>query len=345
MSIKNSLSKIQLWVIVFSLGGMITACNLNNAQDITLDWEPEILAPLIKGNLGVLQQPNIQNVDFSINVPASSLGLDVYSGTVPLVPAFGPIDTIQRDYTVTDSSNSIIFESVEIDSVTANVSFTNPFPVSLSAGIRIIFRNQGSSTGLITHVTNRDIAPNETYTFQEQVLNVTLSANLEIALENVQSPGGTNVDFSNISDLTMNISLQISPVNAIVLAPNVSASFETIDNFDLGLGTEAENLEGNIILKHNNQTPVNLTVQAYFLAEDQTTIVDSLFQIPSPISAGDTATVTVSSTSLLNNLRNTKFIRFNTGFNTNGFTNSVRIDGSTQYDFQIIADVKVKLKN
>lgn len=345
MSIKNSLSKIQLWVIVFSLGGIITACNLNNAQDITLDWEPEILAPLIKGNLGVLQQPNIQNVDFSINVPASSLGLDAYSGTVPLVPAFGPIDTIQRDYTVTDSSNSIIFESVEIDTVTTNVSFTNPFPVTLSAGIRIIFRNQGSSTGLITHVTTRDVAPNETYTFQEQVLNVILSANLEIALENVQSPGGTNVDFSNISDLTMNINLQISPVNAIVFAPNVSASFETIDNFDLGLGTEAENLEGNIILKHNNQTPVNLTVQAYFLAEDQTTIVDSLFQTPSPISAGDTATVTVSSTSLLNNLRNTKFIRFNTGFNTNGFTNSVRIDGSTQYDFQIIADVKVKIKN
>ncbi|OJJ16164.1 hypothetical protein BKI52_35955 [marine bacterium AO1-C] len=331
--------------MIVSLGGIISACNLNNAQDITLDWEPEIFAPLIKGDLGVLQQPNIQNVDFSIAVPASSLGLDIYSGIVPIVPAFGPIDTIQRDYTVTDSTNNIVFESVEIDTVTANVSFTNPFPVALSAGMRIIFRNQGATTNLITHVTTRDVGPNETYSFQEQALNLTLNASLEIALENVQSPGGTNLDFNNLSDLTINISLQISPVNAIVFAPNVSASFETTDNFDLGLGDEAENLEGNLILKHNNQTPVNLSVQAYFLADDQTTVIDSLFQVPSPISAGDTATVTVSSTSLLNSLRNAKFIRFNTGFNTNGFTNSVRIDGSTQYDFQIIADVKVKLKN
>jgi len=345
MSIKNSLSMIRLWVIVVLLGGIISACNLENAQEITLDWEPEILAPLVKGDLGILQQPSIDNIDFSIAIPASSLGLDIYTGIVPLVPAFGPIDTIQRNYTVTDNTNNIIFESVEIDSVTANVSFTNPFPVSLSAGMRIIFRNQGTTTGLITHVTTRDVGPNETYTFQERALNLTLSTNLEIALENVQSPGGTNLNFNNLSDLTMDINLQISPVNAIVFAPNVSASFETTDNFDLGLGNEAENLEGNLILKHNNQTPVNLTVQAYFLADDQTTIIDSLFQIPSPISAGDTATVTVSSSSLLNSLRNTKFIRFNTGFNTNGFTNSVRIDGSTQYDFQIIADVKVKLKN
>ncbi len=345
MSIKNLLPQLHLWILIVSLGGVMSACNLNNNQDIMLDWEPEILAPLIKGNLGVLQQPNIQNVDFSITVPASSLGLDVFSGTVPLVPAFGPIDTIQRTYTVTDDDNNIIFESVEIDAVTVDVSFTNPFPVILSAGMRIIFRNQGTTTGLITHVTTRDIGPNETYNFQEQASNAILNANLVIALENVQSPGGTNVNFDNLGDLIMNVSLQISPVNAIVFAPNVSASFETIDNFDLGLGDEAENLEGNLILKHDNQTPVNLTIQAYFLAEDQTTVIDSLFQVPSPITAGETTTVTVSSASVLNNLRNTKFIRFNTGFNTNGFTNSVRIDGSTQYNFQIIADVKVKLKN
>lgn len=343
MSFKNTLSKLRLVVLSGILGGMFTACSLNNAQEVTLDWQPEILAPLVKGNLGVLQQPDIQNVSFSLTVPASSLGLDTFTGTVPLVPAFGPIDSIQREYSITDASNNLIFESVEIDSVEATASFTNPFPVPLSSGMRIIFRNKGASTNLITHTLNQDIAPNASYSLTELALNVTLQSNLEIALENVQSPGGNNVDFSTIGDLVLDVQLRISEVKAILIAPNVSTSFETLDNFDLGLGTEAENLEGNLILKHDNQTPVNIAVQAYFLADDKTTIVDSLFQTPSPINAKSTSSVTVSSTSLLNNLRNTKFIRFVTSFNTNGFTNSVRIDESNNYAFQIIADVKVKL--
>lgn len=345
MHIKNTLFYLRLWLFVGIIASLTTACNLNNNQDIQLDWQPEILAPIVKGTMGVLQQPDIENVDFSINIPATSLGLDAYTGIVPTVPAFGPIDSIKRYYTVTDANNQLVFESVEVDSITINTSFTNPFPVTLSAGMRIVFRNQGETSALVTHTTTRDIAPNATYAFDELVLDATLKADLEIGIENIQSPGGNNVDFSNVSDLTMNIKLTISAVKAITLAPNVSASFETTDNFDLGLGNEVENIEGSLILKHNNQTPVNLAVQAYFLADDQTTVLDSLFEVPSAISAGDTLSVRVSSTSLLNNLRNTKYLRFSTGFNTNGFTNSVRIDGATMYQFQIIADVKVKLKN
>lgn len=346
MSIKKRLLNLRLLIIIGLLGGFISACSLgNNNQDVTLDWQPEILAPLIKGDMGVLQQPDIQNVDFSITIPSSALGLDAFSGTVPIVPAFGPIDSIKRYHTVTDASNNLIFESVEIDSVTASSSFTNPFPVPLSAGMRIVFRNQGETTALITHTTTNDIAPNATYTFSELSLNVSLSANLEIALENVNSSGGSNVDFNSISDLTMAINLKISEVRAIVLAPNVSASFETTDDFNLGLGNEAENIEGSLIIKHNNQTPVNLNVQAYFLAEDQTTVLDSLFPTSSVVIPGDTSSERVSSTSLLNNLRNAKYLKFSTGFNTNGFTSNVRIDSATNYRFQIIADVKVKLKN
>ncbi|EAY26910.1 hypothetical protein [Microscilla marina] len=345
MHTKHALLSIRLWLFVGILGSLITACNLNNNQDITLDWQPDILAPIVKGTMGVLQQPDIQNVDFSIAIPASSLGLDGYSGTVPVVPAFGPIDSVKRTYTITDANNALIFESVEIDSIQISTSFSNPFPVALSAGMRIVFRNQGETNALITHTTTQEVAPNASYSFSQLVLSTTLNSNLEIGIENIQSPGGSNVDFSNISDLTMNIQLQISGITAITLAPNVSASFETTDNFDLGLGSEVENLEGSLILKHDNQTPLNLAVQAYFLADDQTTVIDSLFEVPSLISAGDTLSVRVSSTSLLNNLRNTKYIKFTTGFDTNGLSSSVRIDGATMYKFQLIADVKVKLKN
>lgn len=258
---------------------LFTACSKYNTDPKELPtWTSDWLLPLIKGKLAFENIKEISEVKTSFNVPSLDIGYPsgVNVNVPPLnISAVGPYK----------QSLSNWIHVVNFDSLEIMLSFQNVFPIAIGAGTKFSFRRSTNTNDpnniIYQHTIPNDIAPNQNYSFDINVINNFLTDTVYIFLEQFTSPGGNNITFS-ATPSKINVEIKVIDINRVELYPNKSLT--EIDTVDIDFskedtGTDTANY-GKINFFVDNALPINFYIQVYFLDPINSQIVDSLLDNP-----------------------------------------------------------------
>ncbi|HAI75370.1 MAG TPA: hypothetical protein DCM08_03910 [Microscillaceae bacterium] len=309
-----------------------------------LNWAPKLYTPLAKSTLSIQNIPGLQNQVFassSGNFNLAGGGVLGFTGTVPFVVPFSGASTTPATFNIGNNYVS----SFALDTLVFSGRLTNPLPITLNRGMRIVIRNVGQATPAIVHTTNRDIPANGTYTFSETALNVNLNDNLSLAIEDIGSPGSaTPVTFNPGTPLSVSYQFRFA-IGSITFLPNRSIPMQIDDSFRFNF-QNAQEITGDILLNKESNFPLSLQVQVLFLTGGS--IVGAVPPTGIAIAAGTPASPTfgqtrVSASDLLNQLKTADGIRVLAVFTTPA--TPATINKNSALRVQLTADAQVKLNN
>lgn len=307
-----------------------------------LNWAPKLYTPLAKSTLSIQNIGGLQNQVFAANSGSFNLsggGVLGFTGTVPFVIPFTGASTTPASFNI---GNNFV-SSFVLDTLVFSGTLTNPLPIVLSRGMRIVIRNVGQATPAIVHTTTSDIPANGTYTFSEAALNVNLNENLSLALENIGSPGSASpVTFTPGRPISVNYQFRFA-IGSITFLPNRSIPMQIDDSFRFDF-QNAQEITGDILLNKESNFPLALQVQVLFLTGS--TIVGAVPPAGIAIGAGTPTSPTfgqtrVSASDLLNQLKTANAIRVLAVFTTP--STPATINKNSALKVQLTADAQVKL--
>jgi hypothetical protein len=324
---------------IIVLLSVFSACNFNPDKQIVPAWSMDFLGPLVKAEI------NIQNINELADIHAvKRLTLsDLYSGpttgsvTIPpfvsptlgpfglnLTNAFGSAEIKSGDlyYTITDS--------LQVNVISCDILIQQGATTLLSNSTGPIAKNGGVYISPITNLAN-----------------MTLNSTINLTIKNFSSGGsGGVVTIDPGRKLIIEIYLKNVRVKTIYINGINSFSLADTSVFSIkGSNIPSQSVSGTFTAFFKNNIPLNFDLQVYFLDESQTQVLDSLFDNPNNILAGNAASQEVK---LVTQVNNTKIDHLNnssfalTQLTLSNATNST-IPDSLFLKMQIVGDLQIRL--
>lgn len=259
-------------VVLLSL--FLASCD----KKINLDkWEPDVLAPLLKGTATFKEVTDLRDKNFTQKVPAIDIGYTPFT-TVSVPPIkinfVGPYP-----YTISE-----YFSFVKVDSALFEIELFNMFPVPISQGTRVVFRSSpDTSTNaniFYSYTLTQDIPAYGAYPkFEDVVTNKTITTDIYLYLENFHSPGGNNVVFDSQPTL---VKFKLKFLSVFTVAINAGKEYSIGDTTAMEITDEIGSYDNNTAtgMLHffmNSSMPINFDFQMYFYDETKSIMLDSLY--------------------------------------------------------------------
>lgn len=311
------------------------------------------LLPLVKGDVNMQQIADVQHVELAADLAPDTIGYP--AATYPVVPPIalpplGPFPVEVADF----------LYDIQADVTDLAVTVTNHFPVPMGAGTSIELRNapdrSDPATLLFAATFAQQLDPGETFTATLSNEHVLVRDRLYIYVVNFNSPGGTNVTFSNAS-VPITLTMDIRSIDLVRIRTN--EEFVTSDTFDIRIGDDLDGhtdaAAGHVTVYADNGLPVNSSVQLYFY-DGAGVLLDSLFHDTFLVPGGQTDvnghTAQISSVNdtvpvdqdRLERLLDcrTGVLKFNV--NTNGYQGPfVAADAAANLHLQLVGDLKLNI--
>jgi len=255
---------------VILLIALIIGCKPINPEEI--DWKPEILAPFVKSNLEVYDFEELIFSGAEYNVEAGDLPIPGYAPNIP-IPFVPPIikESLPPDYL----NLSTFFNLIVVDSAAVKINLNNVFPIPIGANTKLTIRDSVSKELVTEHYVNRQVAPGENYEFDFLIFDKKLSQTLEIKVEEFNSPGGTNVTFTN-ETLVINVLIQFVNLDWVEVENNVNFIDTSYTDVDFNIDGGSDPFQGTLSLFLDNNFPSEFKLRLD-LYDDMDNFVYSLF--------------------------------------------------------------------
>lgn len=321
------------------------------------------LFPIAKGTLSLTSLKELKDKTYNVDIPAISIGQPV--GIVVASPGLnishvGPFPVEISPW----------LHRIDVDSLEIAVNLQNFFPIPIGAGTKISIRNTRDTSGNANVVTRvaitKDVPPGGFFGFDVQANNTSFGDSVYFVLDSFVSPPYANVTFSSTpSKLTA--TLKIIAASQIQIYSNKAFSsidtseFSAGDQDNLGSGTNGAisdtSVSGFINVFLDNALPANTSVQAYFLNDTKTQVIDSLFPSElsiagintdatgSPLSVNSSATRINVTRKRIENIKKAKYTVTKANLNTIGYTIPwVTANKNAKLTMQLTGDLNIKIK-
>ncbi len=222
-----------------------------------IDWKPEILAPVIKSNLGIYDFKDVIFSGSAYEIDAGDLTIDDYllDVEIPFVPALTNIP-LPPDYL----KLSDFFNIIVIDSAAITIDLNNVFPIPIGRDTKLTIRDSVSNELIAEHFITYDVPPGDNYEFDFYMFDKRISQTLEVRIEEFNSPGGSNVTFTN-QTLTINVFVQFVEVDWIEVNNDVSYSDTSYSAVDFSLDGNSDPYSGSLSLFLENNFPTEFRIR------------------------------------------------------------------------------------
>jgi len=242
------------------------------------DPQPEVdlLAPALKTRLDVNSSEQFVDL-FYLRV----LDARDFSQTSGVIPPFsfeslGPFELRNRGGD---------FLEARIRSARLTFDINNEFPFSLDAGVILVYSNELGEE-LIRHTLTEGLPAKGTLKgVQVDLNNAYLTEKLFLTLKNVRSPGTSRPVVLVNEQLSVSVDFENLDIESATFEPNKRYRVNQLSRLDLETLAPDE-YEGQLILRTTNSLPVPFRLQAYLVAADRITVLDSLFKSGPYVSAG-----------------------------------------------------------
>jgi len=321
----------------------LSACD--NNEDLI--WQPEILAPLAKGTLDISQEAVFSNVKVQYRTNSFNTGNSIVS-----FPSNTSTDNFRAfqngtSFALTVPLDPSRIQNIQLDSLTMYGIITNPLPITLLAGMEVVLVNTGETSPIITHIIQRDIAPNGKYTFIERSSNVSLANTYQVYFQKASSPGSTIPITFTENSVILDYELNFA-VNTVTFATNATSNLQIIEDFSLDFD-ESDELTGSIALNTTNTLPFTFQIQVFFFAEDKVTVLGSLSPTPITIAPGSSDNPNKESnvfeaSAVLSQFKDIKAVGVLATYTVGAGGSGVTVNKNDNLSFKIIADAQVKIK-
>ncbi len=327
------------FAISLVLLAFLSACN---SQYPKLNWQPAVVAPLVKGSLSAEQQFSIANQQFFVSAKLPT-------PPVVVVPPYGAFNNVSTPWNTVGYANSPATR-IGIDSLIVSGTIVNNTVIKINAGAKILIRNPNAPTNLLEILLANDLLPNTSTNFSKLKVGGELLPTFEISVANISSNGNsTPVAFGPTSGLDITFKMNLLKISYFDIAPNQKAAFDITNDFSIDKDAKTSVVSGKLDVFVKNAIPLNMLMQAYLLDENNATL-DSLFSAPLAIAAGNptaqtNAQSTITVQRVITNLDKTRYLRFKSAYSTVGATTDTRITPRTnRLDFKVIGDLNVLVK-
>lgn len=336
-------------ILLILLGGYGCGFRPNNVE--TPRWTTEILAPLVKAPLSSDEIVQLKDIAFSQEIKMSDLG--VPNGTYPVLPPTPPTSLPPFNVRTGADMASVTFASGKM-----TMMVQNNLPVNLKAGTTVSI--EAGTNVFFTHTLPNDINPGNTYvmTPEYDVTGKTISENVTLKVTNFASDGSSSpVTINGSEKLNVSFSIKGLKIQNIGLASNNNFELTDTSNFSItGSSIKTGEISGKFILFADNQMPVQMNVQAYFL-DSTKKVIDSLFTSTQMITAAtvdgsgfsnNTITSSINipvSTEKFEKIKPAKYLKSYARVSTGSGAPLVFIRNTDKLTLQLVADIKIKIEN
>jgi hypothetical protein len=254
-----------------------------------------------------------------------------------------------------------IIHLVEFDSLSFQVTLTNPFPFEIGDSTMITYRNENETSNesnvLFRWELSEDLLPYQSITRTQTVGRNYVGETIYAFIENFSTSGGSNLP---ISDNPMVIQTNFKLINIRNIELNPGQSLTSIDTIGIVIDLPDENeytetaSAGIATLYFDNALPVAQQFQGYFLRDNQ--VVDSLLVSPvaiapcandgqgNPLSIESSTSTATLSWDRLNNLSTCDKLVIHHFISTNpNPNNAIVANESCSLKVQLVVDVKINL--
>lgn len=323
-----------LWGISFLF--TLASCTFNN--DVKVDWQPRIVSPLVNGELGVFQQPDIQDISDVFVISASDV-FGAQRGTVPSLPALGPFNFVLNP---TKISNNDVIDEIGVSNVRITINLRNNMPVTMASGVVVALTNSGETTPFIEQTIDRTVAPGESIAVVIDRSTAVIKNTFVASLSNLNTvASSTPVTITNSSQIELRLQFDPPTVDYIQFVPNTTNTFETTVDFDTGLDENTDEVSGNLIVNLENQVPIDF-LMAINLLDASDNIISTIFNPTLNLTANQNTTETLNSQTIINNLKNAKKLQIVATFSPT--VQNRRIDNTAKLKYNLVADLQLKIK-
>jgi hypothetical protein len=239
------------------------------------------------------------------------------------------------------------------------MTIQNNLPINLKAGATITI--EAGTNVFFTHTLPNDINPGTTYTMNPEydVAGKTINENVTLKVTNFASDGSSSsVTINGSEKLTVSFSIKGLKVQNIGLASNNSFELADTANFSItGSSVKTGEISGKFVLFADNQMPVQMNIQAYFL-DSTKKVIDSLFSggtqaitaatVDGSGFSNTTLTSSINipvSTEKFEKIKPAKYLRSYAKVSTGSGAPLVFIRSTDKLVLQLVADIKVKIEN
>jgi len=323
--------------VLWSIGFLFTlaSCSFNN--DVNVDWQPRIVSPLVNGELGVFQQPDIEDISDVFVISASDV-FGTQRGTVPALPALGPFNFVLNP---TKISNNDVIDEIGVSNVRITINLRNNMPVTMASGVVIALTNAGETTPFVEQAINRTVAPGENISVNIEKSTAVIKNTFTASLSNLNTlASNSQVTITNNSQIELRLQFAPPTVDYIQFVPNTTNTFETTVDFDAGLDENTDAVSGNLIINLENQVPIDF-LMAINLLDASNNIISTIFNPTLNLNANQNTTETLNSQTIINNLKNAKKLQIVATFSPT--VQNRRIDNTAKLKYNLVADLQLKI--
>ncbi|OJJ20303.1 hypothetical protein BKI52_17720 [marine bacterium AO1-C] len=323
---------------VWSIGFLLTlaSCTFNN--DVNVDWQPRIVAPLVNGELGVFQQPDIQDISDVFTISASDV-FGTQRGTVPSLPALGAFNYVLNP---TKISNNDIIDEIGVSNVRITINLRNNMPVTMASGAVVALTNSGETTPFVQQTIDRTVAPGESIAVNIEQSTAVIKNTFIASLSNLNTLASTSsVTITDNSQIELRLQFDPPTVDYIQFVAGTTNTFETTVDFDSGLDQNTDEVSGNLVVGLENQVPIDF-LMAINLLDASDNIISTIFNPTLNLTANQNATETLNSQTIINSLKNAKKLQIVATFSPT--VQNRRIDNTAKLKYNLVADLKLKIK-
>ncbi len=330
---KNIQYRFGCW-FAFGLLLMLSSCNNN----VDFDWQPKVVSPLVNGELGLFQQPEVKDISDAFLITAA----DVFGnqrGTVNSLPAIGPLNFPLNPTKISDNDE---IDEVGLSNIKITLVISNNMPVTMAAGSIITLTNSGASTPF-AQTTLEQIAPGDTKTISLSQSSGVLKNTFTVALNNFNTLATNDqVTITNNSQVSMVLQFDPPTVDYIQFVAGKSSTFDTQFDFDAGLDqNNTEDVSGDLIVDLKNQVSIDFNLTINFMDETGT-VLGTVFPGGLALNANQNIVRRVSSQSIIEYMKQAKKMQIKAVFTPDA--NNRRLTSDAKVLYKLVSDLQFKVK-
>jgi len=287
--------KVPKILALIAMVKLFTSCGLADISSGDFkDQRSQWLLPIFNSQISVESISQLADLKFTRDVDFARLPtvLQKFTGPIP------QYDTTNRwtigPLPLEDDSN--FYVKAKSDTAVLRVIFYNNFPFDIGQGTVVEIYNRrpldGETTKKLIYrkVITKAIKAKEvdSVEIKENRLLGWIDNDFDIYLKNFSTPGTiSNTGFDLNKPMKIVFKLIVLKINVVELNQNKTYNLSDVSSLELDGGDNIKTDLANFNLYIKNGFPADYNIQAYFLAEDKKTILDSLIKGNTRISSPD----------------------------------------------------------
>ncbi|WP_299460430.1 hypothetical protein [uncultured Microscilla sp.] len=332
---KPPLPKRSISWLMLGLLFVLASCN----NEVDFDWQPKVVSPLVNGELGLFQQPDVKNISDDFLITATNV-FGNQRGTVNSLPAIGPLNFPLEPTKISDNDE---IDEVGLSNVKISLTITNRMPVTMASGAVITLTSAGASTAFAETTIGQDIAPGTSQTFTINQNSGVLKNTFVVSLNNFKTLATNDpVTITDNSQVSMKLQFDPPTVDYIQFIAGKSSTFDTQFDFDAGLDQQnTEDVSGDLVVDLKNQVAIDFNLNINFL-DASGGVLGTVFPGGLELSANQSVVRRIGGQTIINNLQAAKKIQVKAVFNPTIANRKLTSDAKILY--KLIGDLQFKVK-